>query len=129
MEELSGADVVDQLPAATSSAAGKATAAQIAKLDGITAGADATSFRGNVTDTQMLALPSPVAGQWVHNTDYGYAKYVYNGTFWLGPTDFVLTNKTGATSVLSKTCKVSSAQVLLMAGALLSHFLASRAKR
>lgn len=98
MEELTGADVVDQLPAATPSAAGKMTAAYSSKLDGIADGADATGFRGNVTTSQRDALTGLSAGHWVRNTDWPFGQNIetWSGSIWVRQGCAVLTNRTGA---------------------------------
>jgi hypothetical protein len=108
MEELSGEDVAEQLPAATASAAGKATAAQIAKLDGIAASADATGFLGNYTTSQIAALTGMSAGNWVRDSSRAYRPVVYNGTFWLPPGHVVLQNRTGAASVAGTAVQLSA---------------------
>lgn len=82
---LSGADVVTLLPDATSSADGKMTAAYASKLDGISAGADATGFRGNVTTSQRNSLENLQAGHWIRNTDWPYGQNLetYSGALWV----------------------------------------------
>ena len=105
---LSGADVVAQLPAATSSADGKMTAAQASKLAGIASAADATGYLGSYTTSQISGLTGMVAGNWVRDSSRAYRPVVFDGTFWLPPGHVVLQNRTGATSIAGTAVQLSA---------------------
>lgn len=63
-------------------------------------------YQGAGTTTQRDALSSPQAGWQWYNTDLSRYE-TYSGSFWLGPQDIVLDNRTGADSVYGESCIVS----------------------
>ena len=87
-----GDDIVPWLPAATSSADGKMTAAQAAAV---------ATMRGSGTTAQRNAISSPQGGWTWINTDWQSRLEVYdaNTGLWLPSTHIALINKTGADSI------------------------------
>jgi hypothetical protein len=84
---LSGADVVSLLPAATTSAAGKMTEAQATTV---------ALHRGSGTTSSRNALTGLAAGHTWYNTDRSVTE-TYNGTVWLSPGVYQMTNRSGVT--------------------------------
>lgn len=100
MEELSGNDVLSFLPDATALSAGKMTAEQAAAVG---------RLPGIGTTAQRDAISNPQVGdEWFNTDNYVLCKQVYDGTFWRGPNQTVLINRTGADSVVGKTFKIST---------------------
>ena len=83
------------------------SAAQARTLLNVADNADATGYRGNMGTTARDALTGLAAGQWIWNSDFGMRQERYDGSFWLGPRDIVLTNRTGFDSVYGKSWIVS----------------------
>lgn len=70
-------------------------------------GQQSVGFLGNLTTAQRDALTGVSPGDWIFNTDkYGKIDR-YNGTFWLEPSDIVLTNRTGSDTEEGKSWIVS----------------------
>lgn len=70
-------------------------------------GADATGYLGSMSTSARNFLTGMVAGNWIWNTDWGMRQDKYDGQFWLGPREIVLTNRTGGDSVAGKSWIVS----------------------
>lgn len=82
-------------------------AGDAAEISWAESGEKSVGFRGNLTTAQRDALTGVSVGDWIFNTD-NYGKIDrYNGTFWLGPNDIVLTNRTGSATVTGASWIVS----------------------
>lgn len=97
--ELSGSDVMSQLPAATSSVDGKMTAAQATAV---------SLIRGSGTTTQRNALTGLAAGQQWYNTDITVLE-TYSGSYWLSPGRILLKNRTTGNSETGRSVQISTA--------------------
>lgn len=82
LDDLAAPDDTTDLDA-TASMHGLMSKADKSKLDGISSGADATGFVGNLTTSQFNEIISPVTGQWGFNIDQRGTIWRYNGSVWV----------------------------------------------